>query len=84
MVFECMISDLVDKTLSMILNVFFSDSGCGRSVEGTLNSIRNGELKPQDLPPIQVSLLKTEKKNKKIKETIFNPNVMLSSSLMIF
>ncbi len=29
-------------------------SGCGRSVEETLNSIRRGELKPTDLPPIQV------------------------------
>eukprot|EP00568_Trieres_chinensis_P012333 CAMPEP_0183314528 /NCGR_PEP_ID=MMETSP0160_2-20130417/48721_1 /TAXON_ID=2839 ORGANISM="Odontella Sinensis, Strain Grunow 1884" /NCGR_SAMPLE_ID=MMETSP0160_2 /ASSEMBLY_ACC=CAM_ASM_000250 /LENGTH=211 /DNA_ID=CAMNT_0025479883 /DNA_START=6 /DNA_END=637 /DNA_ORIENTATION=+ len=29
-------------------------SGCGRSVQGTLESIRNGEIGPGDLPPIQV------------------------------
>lgn len=29
-------------------------SGCGRSVLDTLESIRHGELKPEDLPPIQV------------------------------
>lgn len=29
-------------------------SGCGRSVVSTLDSIRNGELSPADLPPIQV------------------------------
>lgn len=29
-------------------------SGCGRSVVSTLDSIRNGELSPSDLPPIQV------------------------------
>ena len=29
-------------------------SGCGRSVISTLDSIRNGELSPNDLPPIQV------------------------------
>ena len=29
-------------------------SGCGRSVVSTLDSIRNGELSPGDLPPIQV------------------------------
>lgn len=29
-------------------------SGCGRSVLDTLESIRRGELKPEDLPPIQV------------------------------
>ena len=31
-------------------------SGCGRSVVSTLESIRNGELSPGDLPPIQVLL----------------------------
>jgi hypothetical protein len=30
-------------------------SGCGRSVVETLESIRREELKPEDLPPIQVS-----------------------------
>jgi hypothetical protein len=29
-------------------------SGCGRSLMETLNAIRNGDLKPEDLPPIQV------------------------------
>ncbi|CAJ1932940.1 unnamed protein product [Cylindrotheca closterium] len=29
-------------------------SGCGRSVEGTLEQIRDGRLNPSDLPPIQV------------------------------
>lgn len=29
-------------------------SGCGRSVEGTLEEIRQGRLNPSDLPPIQV------------------------------
>ena len=29
-------------------------SGCGRSVEGTLEEIRKGKVKPSDLPPIQV------------------------------
>lgn len=29
-------------------------SGCGRSVTETLESIRRGELAPEDLPPIQV------------------------------
>jgi len=29
-------------------------SGCGRSVTETLNSIRREELRPEDLPPIQV------------------------------
>lgn len=29
-------------------------SGCGRSVLSTLDSIRNGELRPDDLPPILV------------------------------
>ena len=29
-------------------------SGCGRSVMGTLDSIRNQEISPSDLPPIQV------------------------------
>lgn len=29
-------------------------SGCGRSVEGTLDEIRQGKLSPADLPPIQV------------------------------
>lgn len=29
-------------------------SGCGRSVEGTVEEIRQGRLKPSDLPPIQV------------------------------
>ncbi|KAL3937947.1 MAG: hypothetical protein SGBAC_007049 [Bacillariaceae sp.] len=29
-------------------------SGCGRSVEGTLEEIRQGKLNPSDLPPIQV------------------------------
>lgn len=29
-------------------------SGCGRSVEGTLESIREGKMKATDLPPIQV------------------------------
>jgi hypothetical protein len=33
-----------------------SFSGCGRSVEETLESIRNKELAPSDLPPIQVGL----------------------------
>jgi hypothetical protein len=33
-----------------------SFSGCGRSVEETLESIRNNELAPSDLPPIQVGL----------------------------
>ena len=31
-------------------------SGCGRTVEGTLESIRRNEMKPSDLPPIQVHL----------------------------
>lgn len=30
-------------------------SGCGRSVMDTLESIRNKEMQPSDLPPIQVS-----------------------------
>eukprot|EP00934_Nitzschia_sp_Nitz4_P001844 Nitzschia sp. Nitz4//scaffold341_size29662//14548//15198//NITZ4_008038-RA/size29662-processed-gene-0.22-mRNA-1//1//CDS//3329548546//1844//frame0 len=29
-------------------------SGCGRSVEGTLEEIRQGKIQPKDLPPIQV------------------------------
>lgn len=29
-------------------------SGCGRSVQGTLDEIRQGKIKPSDLPPIQV------------------------------
>ena len=29
-------------------------SGCGRSVEGTLEEIRQQKLHPRDLPPIQV------------------------------
>lgn len=29
-------------------------SGCGRSVEGTLQEIRDGIIQPSDLPPIQV------------------------------
>lgn len=29
-------------------------SGCGRSVLSTLESIRNAELSPNDIPPIQV------------------------------
>lgn len=29
-------------------------SGCGRRLEDTLNQIREGKLRPQDLPPIQV------------------------------
>jgi len=29
-------------------------SGCGRSVFDTLESIRNGEIQPEDIPPIQV------------------------------
>lgn len=29
-------------------------SGCGRSVTSTLDSIRNGEITPDDIPPIQV------------------------------
>jgi hypothetical protein len=29
-------------------------SGCGRSVEGTLEEIRQGKISPSDLPPIQV------------------------------
>ena len=29
-------------------------SGCGRSLDETLNMIRNKEMKPSDLPPIQV------------------------------
>ena len=29
-------------------------SGCGRSVFDTLESIRNGEIQPEDMPPIQV------------------------------
>lgn len=35
-------------------------SGCGRSVEGTLESIRRGEVSPHDLPPIQVSVIGAE------------------------
>eukprot|EP00928_Gymnodinium_smaydae_P031293 TRINITY_DN23007_c0_g1_i1.p1 TRINITY_DN23007_c0_g1~~TRINITY_DN23007_c0_g1_i1.p1 ORF type:complete len:214 (-),score=16.86 TRINITY_DN23007_c0_g1_i1:267-908(-) len=35
-------------------------SGCGRSVEGTLEDIRQGKLKPSDLPPIQVIVGPTE------------------------
>jgi len=31
-------------------------SGCGRSVEQTLNDIRIGKISPNDLPPIQVIL----------------------------
>ena len=31
-------------------------SGCGRSVTSTLDSIRNGQLNPNDLPPIQVMI----------------------------
>mmetsp|Transcript_4539 Transcript_4539/g.5902 ORF Transcript_4539/g.5902 Transcript_4539/m.5902 type:complete len:107 (+) Transcript_4539:272-592(+) len=31
-------------------------SGCGRSVKSTLDSIRNGDLNPADLPLIQVSV----------------------------
>jgi hypothetical protein len=34
-------------------------SGCGRSVEATLDSIRRGELSPLDLPPIQVRSMYT-------------------------
>ena len=30
-------------------------SSCGRTLMETLNSIRNGEITPQDLPPIQHS-----------------------------
>jgi hypothetical protein len=30
-------------------------SGCGRSVVGTLDSIRRGEITPDQLPPIQVN-----------------------------
>jgi hypothetical protein len=33
-------------------------SGCGRSVEATLESIRKGDMSPSDLPPIQVSCSK--------------------------
>jgi len=29
-------------------------SGCGRSVQETLDSLRKNEIKPTDLPPIQV------------------------------
>ena len=29
-------------------------SGCGRSLDETLDSIRNGAMLPKDLPPIQV------------------------------
>jgi hypothetical protein len=29
-------------------------SGCGRSLQETLDAIRNGELSPHDIPPIQV------------------------------
>lgn len=35
-------------------------SGCGRSVVGTLESIRRKELAPDDLPPIQVSSSRKE------------------------
>lgn len=31
-------------------------SGCGRSVVATLDSIRNGEMTSNDLPPIQVRI----------------------------
>lgn len=37
-------------------------SGCGRSVEETLDEIRQGKMKPSDLPPIQVLLGPTEEK----------------------
>lgn len=30
-------------------------SGCGRSVESTLEELRQGKLQPSDIPPIQVS-----------------------------
>ena len=36
-------------------------SGCGRSVEETLNEIRQGKLDPADLPPIQVLVGPVEK-----------------------
>lgn len=36
-------------------------SGCGRSVEGTLEEIRQGRVKPDDLPPIQVLVGPIEK-----------------------
>lgn len=29
-------------------------SGCGRSVEETLDALRQGKLQPSDIPPIQV------------------------------
>ena len=29
-------------------------SGCGRSVFDTLEPIRNGDIQPEDIPPIQV------------------------------
>jgi hypothetical protein len=32
-------------------------SSCGRTLMETLNSIRNNEISPMDLPPIQVLLL---------------------------
>ena len=34
-------------------------SSCGRTLMATLNSIRNNEISPSDLPPIQVMMLIT-------------------------
>jgi len=36
--------------------LLFSFSGCGRSVEQTLNDTRIGKISRNDLPPIQVIL----------------------------